>query len=80
MAVEIAIVPVEFVERRIYLIRGHKGMLDRDLAELYQAPDWLCGAWRDVMRPEAKSHFGGWFGASVAAVAGGAIAGSSDPR
>jgi hypothetical protein len=36
MAVEIAVVPVEFVERRIYLIRGHKVMLDRDLAELYQ--------------------------------------------
>src|ERR1035441_8623157 len=29
-------VPVELVERRIYLIRGQKGMLDSDLAELYQ--------------------------------------------
>jgi len=29
-------VPVELVERRIYLIRGQKVMLDSDLAELYQ--------------------------------------------
>jgi len=29
-------VPVQLIERRIYLIRGHKAMLDRDLAELYQ--------------------------------------------
>src|SRR5258707_67434 len=29
-------VPVELVERRIYLIRGQKVMLDADLAELYQ--------------------------------------------
>lgn len=29
-------VPVEFVERRIYLIRGHKVMMDSDLADLYQ--------------------------------------------
>ena len=27
-------VPVELIERRIYLIRGHKVMLDADLAEL----------------------------------------------
>jgi len=31
-------VPVEFVERRIYLIRNHKVMLDSALAELYQVP------------------------------------------
>ncbi len=31
-------VPVEMIERRIYLIRGNKVMLDRDLAELYGAP------------------------------------------
>jgi hypothetical protein len=31
---EIAI-PPELIERRIYLIRGHKVMLDRDLAEIY---------------------------------------------
>jgi hypothetical protein len=30
------LVPLEVVERRILLIRGHKVMLDRDLAELYQ--------------------------------------------
>jgi hypothetical protein len=29
-------VPVETITRRIYLIRGHKVMLDADLAELYQ--------------------------------------------
>jgi hypothetical protein len=29
------LVPVEVIERRIYLIRGQKVMLDRDLAELY---------------------------------------------
>jgi hypothetical protein len=29
-------VPVELIERRIYLIRGQKVMLDSDLAELYQ--------------------------------------------
>jgi len=31
-------VPVEVIERRIYLIRGHKVMLDTHLAELYQTP------------------------------------------
>jgi len=30
-----SIVPVERIERRIYLIRAHKVMLDSDLAELY---------------------------------------------
>jgi phage regulator Rha-like protein len=30
-----ALVPVEIIERRIYLIRGQKVMLDSDLAELY---------------------------------------------
>ena len=30
--------PVQFVERRIYLIRGHKVMIDFDLAELYGVP------------------------------------------
>ena len=29
------VVPVQFVEGRIHLIRGHNVMLDRDLAELY---------------------------------------------
>src|ERR1039458_3546831 len=31
-------VPVEIIERRIYLIRGQKVMLDSDLAEIYQVP------------------------------------------
>src|SRR3989339_479095 len=31
-----SVVPVELVERKIYLIRGHKVMLDSDLAELYE--------------------------------------------
>jgi hypothetical protein len=31
-------VPVQFIERRIYLIRGHKVMIDVDLAELYGVP------------------------------------------
>jgi len=30
-----ALVPVELIERKIYLIRGQKVMIDRDLAELY---------------------------------------------
>jgi hypothetical protein len=30
-----SVVPVERIERAILLIRGHKVMLDRDLAELY---------------------------------------------
>jgi phage regulator Rha-like protein len=32
---KLATIPVERIERKIYLIRGHKVMLDRDLAELY---------------------------------------------
>jgi hypothetical protein len=34
----IQIIPVEFIERKIYLIRGCKVMLDSDLAESYQVP------------------------------------------
>jgi len=30
-----ALIPAEVIERKIYLIRGHKVMLDGDLAELY---------------------------------------------
>src|SRR4030043_1709734 len=30
-----ALIPAEVIERKIYLIRGHKVMLDSDLAELY---------------------------------------------
>lgn len=29
------IVPIEVIEQKIYLLRGHKVMLDRDLAKLY---------------------------------------------
>ncbi|HVC08705.1 MAG TPA: ORF6N domain-containing protein [Elusimicrobiota bacterium] len=32
--------PAEAVERRILIIRGHKVMIDRDLAELYGVPTW----------------------------------------
>src|SRR6266851_5951246 len=32
---ELVPIPVEVIERRIYLIRGQKVMLDRDLADLY---------------------------------------------
>ena len=32
----VQVIPVEFIERKIYLIRGCKVMLDSDLAELYQ--------------------------------------------
>ncbi len=29
------LVPEEVIEKKIFMIRGHKVMLDRDLAELY---------------------------------------------
>mgnify|MGYP001170011570 CR=1 FL=1 len=29
------LIPVEIIEKKIYLIRGHKVMLDKDLASLY---------------------------------------------
>ncbi len=29
------LMPVEIIERKIYMIRGHKVLLDSDLAELY---------------------------------------------
>src|SRR5713101_363960 len=31
-------IPLELIERRIYVIRGQKVMLDSDLAELYRVP------------------------------------------
>jgi len=34
------IIPIERIENKIYLIRGQKVMLDRDLAELYRVPTW----------------------------------------
>ncbi|MBI5664585.1 MAG: ORF6N domain-containing protein [Nitrospirae bacterium] len=30
-----AIIPIEVIQQKIFLIRGHKVMLDNDLAELY---------------------------------------------
>jgi hypothetical protein len=33
-----SVIPVEKIERSIFLIRGHKVMLDRDLAHLYGVP------------------------------------------
>ena len=33
-----SLVPSEVIEKKIYLIRGHKVMLDRDLAQLYGVP------------------------------------------
>jgi hypothetical protein len=30
------LMPLEMIERKIYLIRGHRVMLDRDLAEMYE--------------------------------------------
>lgn len=35
-------VPPQFIERRIYLIRGQKVMLDSDLADLYQVERNPC--------------------------------------
>jgi len=32
------IIPLEIIERRIFLIRGYKVMLDSHLAELYEVP------------------------------------------
>ena len=37
-AADQSLVPVEVIQKRILLIRGHKVMLDSDLAELYQVP------------------------------------------
>jgi phage regulator Rha-like protein len=32
------LIPQELIENKIYLIRGHKVMLDKDLAKLYEVP------------------------------------------
>ncbi|MGA3190183.1 MAG: ORF6N domain-containing protein [Bryobacteraceae bacterium] len=37
-ALAVQVVPVELIERKIYLIRGLKVMLDSSLAELYEVP------------------------------------------
>ncbi len=34
----VEIIPIEIIERKIFMIRGHKIMLDADLAELYGVP------------------------------------------
>ena len=34
----VQVIPVEFIERKIYLIRGYNVMLGSDLAELYKVP------------------------------------------
>ncbi len=46
-----SLIPVERIERAIYLIRGEKVMLDRDLAELY-----LFDAIRQLMSPPVPDH------------------------
>lgn len=33
-----SVVPVQLIERRIYILRGHKVMIDSDLAVLYRVP------------------------------------------
>lgn len=35
-----SLIPVTLIERRIYLIRGHKVMIDTDLAQLYGVPTY----------------------------------------
>ena len=35
IAPDVDLIPAEIIEKKIYLIRGHKVMLDNDLAELY---------------------------------------------
>ncbi|MGO9271285.1 MAG: ORF6N domain-containing protein [Terriglobia bacterium] len=32
------LIPIEVIENRIFVLRGHRVMLDRDLAELYGVP------------------------------------------
>lgn len=38
MRVDQSVVPMERIERSIYLVRGQKVMLDMDLAKLYEVP------------------------------------------
>lgn len=46
-----SLIPVERIERAIYLIRGQKVMFDRDLAELY-------GVSTKVLNQAVKQHKG----------------------
>jgi len=63
-----ALVPVEIVERRILLIRGHKVILDADLAALYEVTRALNQAVRrnierfpeDFMFQLNKAEFENW--------------------
>ena len=43
------LIPVEIIEKKIYLIRGHKVMLDRDLAE-------LCGVETRVLNQAVRRN------------------------
>ena len=52
MSEDASIVPVERVEQAIYLIRGHKVMLDRDLAALYDVETRVLN--QAVMRNEKR--------------------------
>jgi hypothetical protein len=63
------LIPVELIEKRIYLIRGQKVMLDRDLAELYGVETRTINqaVKRNIKRfPEdfmfqlSKEEFGNW--------------------
>ena len=46
-----SVVPIEFIERKIYLVRGHKVMLDADLAALYDVPT-------KVLNQAVRRHLG----------------------
>ena len=43
------VIPLKTIERRIYVIRDHKVMMDRDLAELY-------GKWLRVLDTAERSQ------------------------
>jgi hypothetical protein len=49
MSKDISLIPLERIERSIFLIRGHKVMLDRDLAYLY-------GVATKVLNQAVKRH------------------------
>lgn len=49
MTVSKLLIPVERIEKLIYLIRGHKVMLDADLAE-------LCGVTTEALNQALKKH------------------------
>lgn len=55
-----SLIPVERIERAIYLIRGEKVMLDRDLAELYEVEtrvlNQAIGRNRDRFPPDFAFH------------------------